>query len=188
MTKYLDEDFFRLKRNKEESMTAWALREETVYLQMTRALARLEQTVDSTEPDWNELYKSQQNGRRWNNGSGALANGIKGRDTYESVDGDGDTAQDAHSWSDREERDGYGVRMQEMGSESHIFSHGQSTKDFLPDVFPWLACAAEVKTFRVQQDERCWQGLRTRWVDRGSWKLSNKKWPDHELLVYVGDR
>ena len=41
MTKYIDEYFFRLKRNKQESMSAWALREEKVYLQMTRALARL---------------------------------------------------------------------------------------------------------------------------------------------------
>ena len=32
-------------------MSAWALREERVYLQMTRALARMEQTVDLTEPD-----------------------------------------------------------------------------------------------------------------------------------------
>ena len=32
-------------------MSAWALREERVYLQMTRALARMGQTVDSTEPD-----------------------------------------------------------------------------------------------------------------------------------------
>ena len=52
MTKYLDEYFFRLKRNKQGSMSAWALREEKAYLQMTRALARLEQTVDSTELDW----------------------------------------------------------------------------------------------------------------------------------------
>ena len=28
MTKYLDEDFFRLKRNKQESMSAWALRDD----------------------------------------------------------------------------------------------------------------------------------------------------------------
>ena len=40
MTKYLDEYFFRLKRNKQESMSAWAPREEKVCLQMTRALAR----------------------------------------------------------------------------------------------------------------------------------------------------
>ena len=43
------------------------------------------------------------------------------RDTFESVDGDGDTAQKAHSWSDREEHDGYELRN---GSESNIPSHG----------------------------------------------------------------
>ena len=64
MTKYLDEYFFRLKRNKQESMSAWALREEKVYLQMTRALARLEQTADSSEPDWDLLYERQQNWSR----------------------------------------------------------------------------------------------------------------------------
>ena len=102
MTKYLDEYFFRLKRNKQESIRA--LREEKVYLQMTRALARLEETVDSTEPDWNLLCERQQNWSRWNNWSGSWRKN-QDRDAYESVDGDGDTAQEAHSWSDREERD-----------------------------------------------------------------------------------
>ena len=55
MTKYLGEYFFRLKRNKPESMSACSLREEKVYLQMTRVFARLEHTVDSTELDWNLL-------------------------------------------------------------------------------------------------------------------------------------
>ena len=64
MTKYLDEYFFRLKRNEQESMSAWALRGEKVYLQMTRALARLVHTVESTEPDWNLLYDRQQNWSR----------------------------------------------------------------------------------------------------------------------------
>ena len=49
---------------KPESMSAWALRAEKVYLQMTRALARLEHTVDSTELDWNLLYDRQQNWSR----------------------------------------------------------------------------------------------------------------------------
>ena len=62
MTKFLDEYFFRLKRNKQESMSAWALREEKVYLQMTRALTRLEQTAESTEPDWNLLYERHRTG------------------------------------------------------------------------------------------------------------------------------
>ena len=91
MTKYLGEYFFRLKRNEPESMSAWALREEKVYLPMTRALARLEQTVDSIEPDWNLLYELQQNWSRSNNWSASWRTN-KGRDAYESVDGDGDTA------------------------------------------------------------------------------------------------
>ena len=53
----------------------------------------------------------------------ALGERIKVVTRTRAFDGDGDTAQDAHSWSDREERDGYEVRMQEKGSESpHSFS------------------------------------------------------------------
>ena len=51
-------------------MSAWALREEKVYLQMTGSLARLEHTVESTEPESNFLYCRQQNWSRENNGSG----------------------------------------------------------------------------------------------------------------------
>ena len=40
---------------------------------------------------------------------------------------DGDTAQEAHSWSDREERDGYELRAQDMETRVNIPSHGQST-------------------------------------------------------------
>ena len=120
MTVHLDEYFFRLKRNKQESMSAWALREEKVYLQITRSLARLE--LEQMEQFWSSSWRINQ-----------------GRDAYESVDGDGDTAQDAHSWSDREERDGYEVRMQEMEARVNVPSHGQSTKDFLFDVIRgWL--------------------------------------------------
>ena len=60
MTHYLGEYFFRLKRNMQESMSAWARREEKVYLRMTQALARPEQMADSTEPDWNLLHERQQ--------------------------------------------------------------------------------------------------------------------------------
>ena len=37
---------------------------------------------------------------------------------------------------------------------------------------------------------RCWQGLRTRWVDRGSWKLSNKSGQIMSLwyTLEIGDR
>ena len=44
------------------------------------------------------------NWSRWNSWSGSWRP-TQHRDAYESVDGDGDTAQEAHSWSDREERD-----------------------------------------------------------------------------------
>ena len=52
-------------------------------------------------------------------GSGAWRTN-EGCDAHESVDGDDDTAQDAHSWSDREECDGYEVRMQEMEARVNI--------------------------------------------------------------------
>ena len=73
MTKYLDEYFFRLRRNSQEAMSAWALREEKVYLRMTRALMRLENTEDSHEPDWEQLFRKQYEwqdwGRSWRAGS-----------------------------------------------------------------------------------------------------------------------
>ena len=50
------------------------------------------------------------------------------RDACESVDGDGDTAQEAHSWPEHEERDGYEVRMQDMEARINLPSHGHSTK------------------------------------------------------------
>ena len=101
-------------------MSAWALREEKVNLQITRSLARLE--LEQMEQFWSSSWRINQ-----------------GRDAYESVDSDGNTAQDAHSWSDREERDGYEVRMQEMEARVNVPSHGQSTKDFLFDVIRgWL--------------------------------------------------
>ena len=91
-----------------------------VYLEMTGALARLEHTVGSTEPESNFLYCRQQNWSRENNWSGAWRTN-QGRDAYESIDGDGDTAQDTHSWSDHEERDGFEVRMQKRQRESTFF-------------------------------------------------------------------
>ena len=61
-TKYLDEYFFRLERNKQESVGAWALCEEKVFLQMTRARARLEQTVDLTGTCCVNVNKTGANG------------------------------------------------------------------------------------------------------------------------------
>ena len=46
-----EEYFFRLRRNSQEAISAWALREENVYLRITRALARFENADDSHEPD-----------------------------------------------------------------------------------------------------------------------------------------
>ena len=138
MTKLLDEYSFRLKRSKFDPMCAWALREERVYLQMTTALARLEQTADSTEPRWNLLSKRQCKGGIWNNWSGSWR-AYHGRETFESVDGDDDIAREAHSWSEREKRDEDEAPMQEMEARVNIPSHGQSTKDFFPDgVRGWL--------------------------------------------------
>ena len=67
---------------------------------------------------------------------------------HESVDGDDDAAREAHSWSEHEERDVY----EEMEARGNIPSHGQSTKDFLPDVIRAGLCA-EVRTLRVQQED-----------------------------------
>ena len=186
MTMYLDKYFFRLKRNKQESMSAWALREEKVYLQMTRALARLEQTADWTEPDWNLLYERQQNWSRWNNWSGAWRTN-QGRDTYESVDGECDTAQDAHSWSDREERDGYEVRVQEMEARVNYPSHGQSTKDFLPDVIHgWLVLQ---RSGLSESSEKTVLGSTENMLGRSRIvEALKQQWTDHELLVREGDR
>ena len=56
----------------------------------------MEQTVGSTELVWNLLFSTTgADGRLCL----ALSERIKVVITYESVDGDGDTAQDAHSWS-----------------------------------------------------------------------------------------
>ena len=52
----------------------------------------------------------------------AFGERIQVRDAYESIDGDGDTAQDTHSWSDHEERDGLEVRMQKMEARANILS------------------------------------------------------------------
>ena len=60
LIKHLKGYLFRLRRHKQESMSAWALREEKVYLQLTRALTRLERTAEATEPDWAMLYVGRQ--------------------------------------------------------------------------------------------------------------------------------
>ena len=155
-----------------------------MYLQITRALAPLEPTVDSTEPDWNLLYGRKQNWTRWNNWSDVWRTN-QGRDTYESVDGDGDTAQDAHSSSDREERDGYEVRMQEIEARSNIPSHGQSTKDFLPDVIRgWLVLQRSGLSESSKKTV-----LGSTWNTLGRSRIVEplkQPWPDHELLVYDG--
>ena len=80
-------------------MSAWALREEKVCLQMTRALARLEQTTDSTEPNWKLLYERLQNWSKWNGWSGSWR-AYQGREMHECVDGDYDTARESCSWSE----------------------------------------------------------------------------------------
>ena len=78
-------------------MSAWALREEKVYLQMTRASGRLEQTANATEPDWDTLFERQQPRNRWNNWSRSLRAHQQGV-VYESVDGYEGNAWDADSW------------------------------------------------------------------------------------------
>ena len=173
MAKFVDEYFFRLKRNKQESMSAWALREEKVYLQITRALARLEQTAEAIEPYWNLLYERQQNWTRWNRCSNSWRTN-RGNDAYESVDGDGDTAQEAHSWSEHEERDVHEVRVQEMEERVNMPSQGQATKDFLPDV---------IRGWLVLQ----WSGLGSTENTLGRSRIAEalkQQWPDHKVVVW----
>ena len=48
------------------------------------------------------------------------------------------------------------TRMQEMESRVNIPAHGQSSRDFLPDVMRgWLV--AKIRTLRVQQEDRGWK-------------------------------
>ena len=167
---------------KQESVSAWRLREEKENLQMTRAFARLEQTGDSIEPDWNFLYERQQNWSRWNIWSGSWRTNHD-RDAYESVDGDGDTAQEAHSWSDREERDGYELRAQDMETRVNIPSHGQSTKDVLPDVILLQRSGLSESSKKTVIGSTENTLGRSRIVE-----ALKQQWPDHELLVYDGER
>ena len=117
------------------SMSAWALRQEKVYLQMTGAHARLEQTADSTEPDWHVLYERQklEQMEHWSGSWRAY----QGRETSESVDGDDDTAREAHSWSEHDDVDE--MRLREMEERVKIPAHGQSTKDCFLDVIRGLS-------------------------------------------------
>ena len=99
-----------------------------------------------------------------------------------SVDGDGDTPQETHSCSDHEERDGYEVRMQEMEARANIPSHGQSLKDFLPDVI------------RRGQDSQsparrpCWGSTENTLGRSRIVGALKQQWPDHELRENGGDR
>ena len=61
----------------------------------------------------------------------------QGRETSESVDGDDDTAREAHSWSGHDDVDE--MRMQEMEARVNIFAHRQSTKDSFLDVIRGLS-------------------------------------------------
>ena len=186
MTKYLGDYFFRLERKKQESTSACALREVKVYLQITSALARLEQGADSTEPDWNLLYERQQNWSRWSNSSGSWRTN-QGRDAYECVDGDGDTAQEAYSWSEHEERDGHAERMQDIEARVNIPPHGQSTQDLLIDVIRgWLVLQ---RSGHPESSKKPELGSAGKTLGRsGIVEDLKQQWPDHELSVCDGDR
>ena len=161
MTKYLDEYFLRLERNKQESMSAWALSEEKVFLQTTRAFARLEQTVGSTELDLNLLYERRRNWSRWNNWSSSWrAN--QDCHAYESVDGDEDTIR-------AEERDVDEVRMQEV-----------EARFLLTDSPPKISWRDPRLTVLGNADNTLGR-LRIM-------EVLKQQWPDHEVLVYDQDR
>ena len=85
------------------------------------------------------------------------------------------------------ERDVDEVRMQEMKARVNIPSHGESTKDFLPDVIRgWLVLQrsglseSSKKTVLGRTENTLG---RSRVVD-----ALKQEWPDHELLAYDGDR
>ena len=148
---------------------------------MTRALARPEQAADSTEPDWNLLYGRQQNWSRWNNWSGSWR-AYQGRETYQSVDGDDDNGQEAQLVV-RTRR-----AMQKMEARVNIPSHGQSPKDVLPDsTCGWLVLQ---RSGLSESSKKTVLGstLRTRWVDRESWKFSNNSGQITNSLVKDGER
>ena len=119
----------------------------------------------------------------------ALGEKNQDRDAYESVDGNGDTAHEAHSWSDREECDredrvGYELRMHDMEARKNIPSHAQSSEYFFLDLIRgWLVLQRSGLSESSKKTV-----LRTRWVDRGSWKLSNNSGQIRSFLVFGGDR
>ena len=148
-------------------------------------MTSLEQTAESTEPDWNLLYERQLNWSRGNHWSGSWRTN-QGYDAHESVDGDGELTQEAQSWTEHEERDEHELRAQEMERRVNIPSHGQSTKDFLLDVIRgWLVLQrsglSESSKKTVLGSTEDTQG-RSRIVE-----ALKQLWPDHELLAYDGD-
>ena len=92
-----------------------------------------------------------------------------------------------HAWSEPEERDEYERRMREMESRVNIPSHGQSTKDFLPDV---------IRGWRVLQRSGLSESSKKTVLGSTENTLGRSRivealkqqWPDHELLMYDGDR
>ena len=72
--------------------------------------------------------------------------------------------------------------MQAMEARVNITSHGQSTKDFLPDVISgWLVLQRSSKETILGSTENTLG--RSRIVE-----ALKQEWLDHELLVYDGDR
>ena len=139
---------------------------------MTRALARLEQTAESMESDWNLLYERQQNWSRWNNWSGSWCED-QGSDGYESDDG-------------QHREHVFEMRMRKMEEGVIIPYHEQSTKDLLPDVIRgWLVLQrsglSESSKKTVLGSTQNTLGI-SRIVE-----ALKRQWPDHELLVHDGE-
>ena len=129
MTKYLDEYLFRLKRNKQESIGACSVK---IYLQMTRAPTRLEQTAESTEPDWNLLFERQRTWSKENSWTDSWRE-PHGRQTYDEGDAEEAISLEVASWSDHEVEDRVQEEdetiLQELEARVNIPSSGHSTKD-----------------------------------------------------------
>ena len=107
-------------------------------------------------------------------------------DAYESVDGDGEPAQETQSWSEHEERDEHELRAQEMGRRVNIPSHGQSTEDFLPDVIRgWVVLQ---RSGLSESSKKTVLGSTENTLGRSRIvEALEQQWPGHELLAYDGD-
>ena len=169
MTQYIDEYFFCLRRKSQEAMSAWALREEKVYLRMTRALMRFDKTEDSQEPDCEQLLYKQYQWHGWRRSDWSAR-------SWYTQDWKGGWSGYGHQ--DKEERTWYSAQLPQP-----TLGHDKKDRDFLPDATRgWLILQrsglteAEKKTVLASTENSL---DRTRIV--GALK---QQWPDHEIQAH----